>query len=70
MRCSTTWYISQLLQTLALNLISRLAWLLLFYLSKDKGPVHEEDDWICHIQNFICKISVEKMWPLPKVKQK
>lgn len=36
-RCSTTWYISQLLQTLAPNLISRLAWLLLFYHSKDKG---------------------------------
>lgn len=65
--CSTTWHLSQLLEPFLLNLISRLAWFLLFCLSKDKGSVHEEDDWICHMQNVICSSSAE-MWSLPMQK--
>lgn len=59
--CSTTWHVSQLLEPFRLDLISKLAWFLLFYLSKDKGSVHEEDDWICHMQNVICKSSSEML---------
>lgn len=61
---------SQLLQALALDLISRLAWLLLFCVPKDKGSFHKENDRICHMQNVSCRTGAEKMWPLPMLKQR